>query len=49
MSEESFSEVAEIEKIPSGRLVMGFPVREALAIPFKAQTDDASMFDDLAN
>ena len=48
VSEESFSEVAEIEKIPSGRLVMGFPVREALAIPFKAQTDDASMFDDLA-
>jgi hypothetical protein len=40
---------SEIEKIPSGRLVMAFPVREALAIPFKAQTDDASMFEDLAS
>jgi len=39
---------SEIEKIPSGLLTMGFPVREALAIPFKVQTDDASMFDDLA-
>lgn len=27
---------------------MGFPVREALAVPFKVQTDDAAMFDDLA-
>jgi len=39
---------SEIEKIPSGPLMMGFPVREALAIPFKSQTNDASMFEDLA-
>ena len=39
---------SEMDKIPSGQLIMGFPVREALAIPFKAQTDDESMFDDLA-
>lgn len=39
---------SEVEKIPSGPLVMGFPVREALAIPFKAQTTDESMFEDLA-
>lgn len=28
--------------------MMGFPVREALAIPFQVQTDDSSMFEDLA-
>lgn len=39
---------SEMGKIPSGPLVMGFPVREAIAIPFKAQTDDESMFEDLA-
>ena len=39
---------SQMEKIPSGNLVMAFPVREALAIPFKAQTDDVSMFEDLA-
>jgi len=39
---------SDMDKIPSGPLVMAFPVREALAIPFMAQTDDASMFDDLA-
>ncbi|BDS05685.1 hypothetical protein NT6N_07250 [Oceaniferula spumae] len=27
---------------------MGFPVREALAVPFKVQTEDVSMYDDLA-
>jgi len=27
---------------------MGFPVREALAVPFKVQTEDESMFEDLA-
>lgn len=40
--------VSEIEKIPAGPLVMGFPVREALAIPFKVPTVDESMFEDLA-
>lgn len=39
---------ADLEKLPKGRLIMGFPVREALAVPFKVQTEDASMFDDLA-
>lgn len=28
---------------------MGFPVREALAVPFKVQTEDPSMFEDLAS
>lgn len=37
-----------IEKLPAGRLLMSFPVREALAIPFKVQTQDQSMFEDLA-
>jgi len=41
-------QASEIEKIPSGRLLMGFPVREVLAVPFKVQTEDAAMFDDLA-
>lgn len=40
--------VSEIENMPSANLVMGFPVREALAVPFKVQTSDKSMFDDLA-
>lgn len=39
---------SEMEKLPSGALVMGFPVREALAIPFQVQTQDESMFEDLA-
>lgn len=39
----------EIESIPAGRVVMGFPVREALAVPFKVQTDDQAMFEDLAS
>ena len=33
-------QASALEKIPAGRLVMGFPVREALAVPFKVQTDD---------
>lgn len=41
--------VSEIEDMPSANLVMGFPVREALAVPFKVQTSDESMFDDLAS
>ena len=40
---------SEMGKLPSGHLVMAFPIREALAIPFKAQTDDASLFEDLAS
>lgn len=39
---------SELEKIPAGNLLMGFPIREALAIPFKVQTEDESMFADLA-
>lgn len=41
--------VSEIEDIPSGQLVMGFPARQALAVPFKVQTEDEAMFDDLAS
>jgi hypothetical protein len=41
--------VSEIEDIPSANLVMGFPVREALAVPFKVPTNDEAMFDDLAS
>lgn len=37
-----------LEKIPSGNLVMAFPVREALAVPLKVQTTDEAMFEDLA-
>jgi hypothetical protein len=55
--EQEFSRVLEngpalasdMGKLPSGNLVMGFPIREALAIPFKAQTEDPSMFEDLAS
>ncbi len=41
-------QASQLEEIPAGRLVMGFPVREALAVPFKVQTEDESMFEDLA-
>lgn len=41
--------VSEIESIPSGQLVMGFPARQALAVPFKVQTEDEAMFEDLAS
>ena len=39
---------SEIESVPSAGLIMGFPVRQALAVPFKVQTDDEAMFEDLA-
>ena len=39
---------SEIESLPSAGLLMGFPVRQALAVPFKVQTDDEAMFEDLA-
>ena len=42
-------EASGVEKIPSGRLVMAFPVREALAVPLRVQTTDQAMFDDLAS
>jgi len=42
------AEAAGLDKIPKGRLIMGFPVREALAVPFKVQTEDEAMFADLA-
>lgn len=42
-------QASALEKIPSGRLLMGFPIREALAVPFKVQTEDPSMFEDLAS
>jgi len=42
------SAASDLEKLPKGRLLMGFPVREALAVPFKVQTEDEAMFDDLA-
>lgn len=41
-------EASALDKIPKGRLIMGFPVREALAVPFKVQTEDEAMFADLA-
>ena len=41
--------MSEIEDIPAVNLVMGFPVREALAVPFKVQTNDEAIFDDLAS
>ena len=54
--EQGFSQILEggpksasaLEGIPSGTLLMGFPIREALAVPFKVQTEDESMFEDLA-
>lgn len=39
---------SELGKISSSRLVMGFSVREVLAVPFHVQTDDQAMFADLA-
>ncbi|MBK1832226.1 hypothetical protein JIN77_15920 [Verrucomicrobiaceae bacterium R5-34] len=42
------AEAAELENIPKGRLIMAFPVRQALAVPFKVQTEDEAMFEDLA-
>ena len=38
---------SELGKLPKGYIIMGFPVREALAVPFKVQTEDKSMFEDL--
>ena len=38
-----------LEGIPPGRLLMSFPVRQALAVPFKVQTEDDAMFEDLAS
>ena len=42
-------EASGLEKIPSGKLVMAFPVREALAVPLVVQTTDEAMFDDLVS
>ncbi len=47
--ENGAMQASGIGKIPPGRLLMGFPVREALAVPFKVQTDDEAMFDDLVS
>lgn len=40
---------AELDKLPKRKLIMAFPVREALAVPFKVQTEDKGMFEDLAS
>lgn len=40
---------SEIEDIPSDQLFMGFPARQALAVPFKVPTEDEAMFEDLAS
>ena len=40
---------SELEGIAQGALFMAFPVREALAVPFKVQTEDQAMFEDLAS
>ena len=42
-------QVSELQGIPRERLLMAFPVREALAVPFKVQTEDQAMFEDLAS
>lgn len=42
-------QASEIDAIPSAGVVMAFPVREALAVPFKVQTNDQAMFEDLAS
>ena len=46
--ETDILDASGLEKIPSGNLVMAFPVRSALAVPLKVQTADESMFEDLA-
>lgn len=38
-----------LEDIPQGTLLMAFPVRQLLATPFKVQTEDETMFADLAS
>ena len=42
------AEPSGLEKIPSGRLLQAFPVRDVLAVPLRVQTADESMFEDLA-
>ena len=42
------NKASELDKITSQRLVMGFPIREVLAVPFHVQTSDETMFADLA-
>ena len=41
---------SELDKISAStaRITMGFPLRELLAVPFKVQTKDESLFSDLA-
>jgi len=38
----------DVDKIPSGPLDFALPVRQLVALPFKAQTDDLSLLGDLA-
>ena len=40
---------SELEKISTPRLVMGFPSRQALSVPFRVQTQDETLFADLAD
>lgn len=42
-------QASALDKLPTGRLVMAFPVREALAVPLRVQTTDQAMFHDLAS
>lgn len=46
--QSEFTKASELDKASSSRVVMGFPIREVLAVPFHVQTDDEAMFTDLA-
>lgn len=39
----------EVEKLPAGILNFALPVRQLVALPFKAQTDDLSLLPDMAS
>jgi len=47
-SESEHRRALDVGGYPSGRLQMALPVRQLVALPFKAQTNDLALLDDLA-
>jgi len=46
--ETEFHYALEVDKVPNGTLNFAIPVRQLVALPMKAQTDDLSLLGDLA-
>jgi hypothetical protein len=42
------AKVSELANLPAGDLALLFPVRDSHALPFRAESTDSSLFDDLA-